>query len=792
MICLAVAAASLLTTACKEKMAIRTFGGEMEQLDDGSKNYLGHHEQWIYWEEGDDIKVDVNGTQERCELVSGHQSLTANFRSENELPDVDDPVYAIYPANSFGSSYTDLIFPATMPYRTGTATHPDSSFGIGCLPMVAYEASGYDATIYFHAVSGVLRLQFYCSSGTHTISSIEFNTDGYGNKKLSGHFTVNDITTNQPYLTTVGSPAAADKKITITNIDKQIGPTELLTFYLPLPAITSASTTTEYHMKMTVKDNTGKQCCKVMKAYIHRRNISMMPALDLTEFVSGSGDGDAQVKIVGSGTKDRPFQIYTGEELKMVRDAFNNGTKLNGQTIRGTDDANGPTYFKIVRSDIKLVTSTQYDALSAEEQKHAVIWDGGIDNFRGYMYYSSSTSTEGTIENNSGFPIFASIAANGTIEGIYVSGTQSIAGSGRYSPLCHTNHGTMIDCHNLCNVTVSTSRTLGGICAVNNGTITGGANQAALTCATGNVGGLCAYNSSTGTIQGSFTLSSAIPVGLHIGGICYENAGSLVDCQVSASLDPLNSTGDWGVIVYENNGGTVDNCRSTGSIVITTSGSIGGICHTMTSGSISNCTNNVTLNGAADAVGGIVSQMTGGEVYNCTASGAHAISGTASLAPGVKADNAGGIVGYLKGGAVRNCYARCLVQGATNSGGILGNMDGGATVENCWCDRSAQKFLGAIGATGTVGDYCFSANGADFATGCNTISTPYYTVSASHIKDASDNTLYVDEYLFNPLNAWVTAHDSKYAAWTTTYGENIYPIFNTSAKGKGKARRQRR
>ena len=46
---------------------------------------------------------------------------------------------------------------------------------------------------------------------------------------------------------------------------------------------------------------------------------------------------------------------------------------------------------------------------------------------------------------------------------------------------------------------------------------------------------------------------------------------------------------------------------------------------------------------------------------------------------------------------------------------------------------------------------------------------------------------------YPPSYAWVTASgDSKYAAWTTTYGENIYPIFNTSAKGKGKARRQRR
>ena len=776
--CLALALAGLLTTSCREELVVRNLGGEMEQLnEEESKTYLGHHEQWVYWENGDDIKVDINGTRAVCNLLTGHQQLTARFQSVDGLPEGDDPVYAIYPASSFGSSYTDLIMPATMPYRDGTdATHPDSSFGRGCMPMVAYESKGADATIYFHNVCGVLRLQFYSSTGTHTIQSIEFSTassGGWGDdKKLSGNFTVNNIETNQPYLTPVADPSAAVKTVTVTGIGKQIGPTKLLTFYLPMPAIGSESTTTTYEMWMTVKDSENKYVRKKLRAYIHRRNISMMQALDLTTFVS-SGDGEATPTLVGSGTKDRPFQIYSGAELEQVRVAFANNTTINGQTIRGMDDPNGPTYFKIVRSDIRLMANqAAIDALPAAQQSNAIVWQAGITNFKGYMYFASSTDTGGTVINNSGHPLFESIGANGTVEGVFVSGSQTKGGSGSYSPFCYENNGTLIDCHNKCNVTTSTL-TLAGVCAVNNGTIIGGANEGSLTSTTGNVAGICATNSSTGIIQGSFTLSSSVPVGVKIGGICYHNEGTLQNCQVSASLDPLNSTGNWGVIVYESSG-TVDNCRSTGSIVISTSGSIGGICHTLTGGEIKDCTNNVTLNGATGSVGGIVSEMTGGEVYNCSAAGSHSISGTASLAPGDKADNAGGIVGYLKGGAVRNCYVRCLVSGATNTGGVLGNMDDGTTIENCWSNHTSIKVLGAIGATGTVGANCFSANAGD----ANVIENTFYKVTKA--TEAS----YVGQYLHVPLNDWVSSHDSKYRSWTTSEGENVYPIFVSDAKGK--------
>lgn len=799
------AAMSLLTTGCKKELVIREFGGEMERLTTDEKNYLGHHEQWIYWEEGDDIKVQVPGSDAaRCYLVGGHQSMTARFKSEDGLPNEDDPIYAIYPASSFGSTYTDLIFPETMPYRTmGSGTHPDSSFGIGCLPMVAYEVGGSESTFYFHAVEGVLRLQFYSSTGDKTISSIEFNTateDGWGTgQKISGHFLVNNIETNQPYLTVVSDPSGytgTNTKITISGINGTIGADKLLTFYLPLPAITNESTTTTYDMWMTVKTSAGTQCRKKLRAYIHRRNITMMQALDLTTFVT-SGNGEANPTIVGSGTKDRPFQIYSGSDLEKVRVAFANGTTINGQTIKGMNEEGGPTYFKIVRSDIILVAdAAALAALSPAEQQRAVVWGAGIQNFKGYMYYASSTATDGTITNNSGRPLFASISSDGMVEGVYISGTQTMAGTGLYSPFCTENSGQIVDCHNLCNVSSTTGRTLAGLCATNKagGIISGGANVGTLTSAGGKVAGICAVNESGAVIQGSFTLSEAVPSGDEIGGICHHNEGTLQSCQVSVSVDPLISTGNWGVITYENVGGTVDNCRSTGTIAITTSGSVGGICHTLNGGAVSNCVNSVDLDGASGSVGGIVADMIDGEVYNCYAQGGHVVSGTANSAPGVRADNAGGIVGYLQGGAVRNCYARCLVDGATNSGGILGNINEGATVVNCWCDRSTLKLLGAIGATGSIGSYCFSARSDEFVNGANSIETATYKVTQSHLTDGADPpaTLYVGDYLYVALNAWVAASgDSKYKTWTTDAGENVYPMFATDAKGKkGKNRRR--
>ncbi len=819
------AAATLLTAGCKKK-EILEFGGQMDQFsatdENGSKTYLGHAEQWIYWEAGDKIKVNDGSSAVECELVSGAGTLEAFFRSTSTLNVEAPALYAIYPSTSYGSSHTDLIFPATQTYRENSdATHPDSSFGRGALPMVAYDASGManHGTIYFHVVAGIMRLQLY-SSQVKTISQITFKEvgaeHGASNKQISGHFTVNDITQNAPYLTGT-SVTDESRTIVIDNINKQVGPNSLLTFYLPLPAVTSASAVTTYILRMTVKNTDNYYFTRDFKVDIHRRNITMMRALNIKNWVNsenGSSSNDSDIRLVGSGTKDRPFQIYSGKELELLRNAYNGGGTINGQTIRGySESKEEPTYVKIVRSDIVLLDNDAYYALSSEERNNPssryALWNEGIQNFRGYMYFASSTATNGGITNQSSKPLFESIAADGFVYRVYVKGTctpSQLSEGGSFSPMCGVNNGTMKECHNKCVVTTDVSGArIAGLCVTNAGSIIGGANEARLTSTYGNVAGICYDNN--GTIQGNFTLSSAVPQGLNIAGITYNNSATVKDCQVSSNT-AINSTGNWGVIAFNNTtNGVLDNCTSTGAIVYTIDGSVGGICN-VNNGTVKNCTNGVEIRASSGNVGGIVATMdnANAEVYNCCTRAPFLYGALDAVRV---ADNIGGIVGYLGAGKVYNCYNASFVSGATNSGGMIGFLanNAAADVQNGW-SAQGQSFVGLYenATEHHVGPFCFSATVA--AAYCNRIANATITVNEVEYHPYEIITMHADQTLggdVNPsdlvgkhcgiaLNAWVTKHQDEggrhYYEWTTPAGAR--PVFNTGMPGGGKKGRSRR
>lgn len=817
------AAATLLTAGCKKK-EILEFGGQMDQFsatdENGQKTYLGHAEQWIYWEADDDIKVDDGSNKVRCELVSGARTLEAYFRSTSTL-NTDATLYAIYPASSFGETYTDLVFPATQTYRENSdATHPDSSFGRGALPMVAYDATSManHGTIYFHVVAGILRVQIL-SNTTKTIDQITFkevgSEHGSTNKQISGHFTVHDINQNQPYLT--GTTVTDESRtIVINNINKEVGPTKLLTFYLPLPAVTSASAVTNYILRMTVKTTDNRYFTRDFNADIHRRNITMMRALEVTTWsTSADGSGSlSDIRLVGSGTKDRPFQIYTGKELAQLRDVYNNGGTINGQTIRGYSESSKeePTYVKIVRSDIVLLNADDYNALPAAERDNPssryANWYSGIENFRGYMYFASSTATNGGISNQSDHPLFESIASDGFVYRVYVKGTCTpmLFSGSTFSPMCRTNNGTMKECHNKCVVTTETENAnLAGLCVINAGSIIGGANEAQLTSTNGNVAGICYTNNSM--IQGNFTLSVAVPQGKNIAGITYNNNATVKDCQVSSNT-AITSTGNWGVIAFNNNSaGVIDNCTSTGTVVYTIDGSVGGICN-VNDGTVKNCTNGVEIRASSGNVGGIVATMDNANavVYNsCTR--APFLNGALDAVR--VADNIGGVVGYLGAGKVYNCYNASLVSGATNSGGMIGFLanNAAADVQNCW-SAQGQSFVGLYenATEHHVGPFCFSATVA--AAYCNRIANATITVNEVEyhpyeiITMHADQTLggtvtpssFIEQHCGVALNAWVTAHQDEggrhYYEWTTPAGAR--PVFNTGMPGGGKKGRSRR
>lgn len=791
-----IAAVSILTSSCSKK-EILNFGGTMEKLtvsdSDGSKTYLGHAEKWIYWEQNDDIKVYVGSQKAKCTLVSGSGTLNAFFRSEDAVPE-DQPIYAIYPYSSGGDDQNTLIYPAEQPYReAATPTNPDSSFGRGAMPMVAFKRANVDTAIYFHNVSGILRIQLY-SKDVKTLTEIQFKeTSG---KQISGPFTVHDITKNAPYLTGT-AVSDANRTIKITNINREIGPAQnqFLTFYLPLPAVTSASNVETYTIEMTVKASDNTMVKKNLRADIHRRNITMMPALNCKSWTA-SGDGSqASINLVGSGTKDRPFQIYTAAELDSVRIAFDRAASqgghvyINNQDIKGTDEE--PTYFKVVRSDIKLVSEDGWESLSPAEKQKAVIWNAGISNFKGYMYFASSTATNGGITNESNHPLFESISETGKVERLFVKGDNTPTVAAPFSPMCNTNRGVMLDCHNKCRVTQTENYALAGLCIYNYGAIIGGANEARLQ-TQGNVAGICYQNN--GTVQGNFSLSAAVPKGAYVGGICYLNNALIRDCLVSASTI-VDENGNWGIICYQNNAnGIVDNCVSTGTIVYTIHGSVGGICN-INRGTVRNCSNMVEIRASSGNVGGIVALMdnANAKVYNCKSEGQHSIFGAIETSV---ATNCGGIVGRLEHGRVSNCYNQCRVDGATNTGGIVGYLvdNADAIIENCWTGYG-QQFCGLnerydadINSEQPIGMYCFSVAITDQKT-CNRIVNT--AVDALHAFDVahmltSQASSYmndcVGQFLGLVLNAWVNDQNAgrsdaeKYYVWTTETAY-VYPRF---------------
>lgn len=837
-------AAVLLFASCRDKGEIINpeILATMDQIveDNGEgKVVLYHTEEWLKWEEQDKVAIhSINGSDKYADIKdfeyisAGDGPRHAFFHNDGGIVE-GEKYHAVYPAdiknNSIGGNAGNndlkVNLAAERAYRPSGHTYSDSSFGIGAIPMVAYNGTSDINAIKFHMVAGIMRLQFWGQSATPykikelSLQSVNIAADGIDDgdpsnaKALSGEFSVNRLIFPNPYLQSRMVAAGSDDtkvKYIFEDDGRTLGTTgggQLWTLYIPMPAQAKENEApTTYKLYMTLKLQSGsttKYLKKGISVDIRRQNITMIPALgfdesdlsDSPEWTTSASGVD--VGLVGNGTKDRPYRIYTAKELDLVRKAFNMAEPtINGQVI--TED----TYFEIVRSDIHLLTIAQRDsiaglAIDTTKRADLIHWHDGIHNFKGHMQFRSSSTVYGGIMNTTGVPLFYNITEQGHIERIQMRGNITYTGTALFSPLCRINRGTMTDCHVKCNVRATHASALGiaGLCVDNYGTIVGGANEAALRSANDVCG--CVYNN-YGTVQGSFSLSSAIPEGANIAGICMHNYGTMQYCQVESNVDP-QSSGNWGVIAFYNhrdttvNGNsypkaTVDRCISSGSVVFSTSGSIGGIVN-VNDGIVKNCSNKVTLRGATGNIGGIVATMRGGEVYNCDAVGSHWIDGTGGANYGHVAENAGGIVGNLKAGSIKNCYNQCRVDGGINSGGIVGNFDAGADIQNCW-SAFGHNFIGSNSATGTVGEFCFSAHLEDFARGCNTLDTASGVRYDIHQMQTAQNEEYKAEnggedltskYISFALNYWVgkqnTASDGgTYYTWTTV--ENTMPRLN--------------
>lgn len=704
--------AAVTLTACDPERDNQkfTFNSSLEQFTSDSKVFL-HHEQWIYWEDGDEIDIvsDASGNQKALgTLVNVGEGYPASPHSQEDLDfqDADfngvfltylpwDSKYfvGLHPhrdANVLSGTagnpngFTAKIdLPAEQTYRSGNLG--DVTFDKDMFPMVAwYGGSWGDGdnnpfNLDFKSLAGLVRLQFF-NSGSSAVTINTITVTSTDSKKLSGLFDVVDMYTDNPHLS-----GGTNDNVSISCGGVSVPAGEVKSFYLVMPALAGETSTTSYGVSINVD---GKTATTTMK--VRRNGITYMPALDLATSFSA-----ASVGLVGNGTADRPFKIYRPADMTYLASCFSSSTpKVNGVTV--TND----TYFHIMRSDIKLPDN----------------WTG-INNFTGKMYYMAeggSAQLQG-ITNNSGKPIFNSIANGAVVEGVNVKCGGTINGSGAFSPFCQTNNGTIKNCNIYSTKAIVRNGSFAGICYTNNGTLEGCGNNATMTI-NGNIGGVC-YNNA-GTIIGCYASSP-----MHVnnpsnnsrlaGGIAYSNTGTIKDSYFAARV--VNSNMSWGGIAYTNEG-TIEHCycgktATIRTVDLTSTQTVGGIVNTMDGGTVDYCWTDATLQGG-DYVGGIVANMTGGLVKRSFCNDASMIV-TALYANAY----VGGIVGNMNMGGVtdqttglENCYVKINKVQASSStakvGGIVGYYQSGR-IEKAYAYESAtpaaqRKFYGSIASGATV------------------------------------------------------------------------------------------
>lgn len=788
-----VAMTLMVLVSCKREMGEFSFAAALEQpgVYNPDKNYL-QDEHYIMWEAGDKIAVikdgsitlggrdgwNVEDTVHAMCRETGVRECIFYGTTDKSWP-YEKGWYAVYPSSAWSATKGHIEFPSVMPYRNDEKA--DFTFGKDCFPMVAYKAAGGDDDLGFHSISGIARFQLFSDKDEiATIDHIEFTskktTDGVtfvddGALQISGDFSVSGWDQWDP-LPSSTSTAAADKKITITGINKTIGKNAadskgaLRTFYLPLPATKANSehNLTTYILEMKVISDKGT-FTKNLKVDIRRNCITMMQAIDIQDWAPNTGQ--TNVHLVGCGTEDRPFQIYTYKELVEARNACNatNGT-INGQAIGAN------TWFKVVRADITLNVpgSAEGHDNSTEHNQYNTYgpWTEGFKNFKGHFRCSSNHPTLHGIVNNSGVPLFESVASTGTVDSVTVRGTININSpkGSDFSPLCLENNGKLSNCVNQVNVTCKDN--VAGVCATNKGILYGCRNEGTLDAGNSkNVAGICLDNQSGKKIRYCEVLATAQMSGKEIGGIVHTNSGVVENCY--SNINQSSSKGDWGGVAFSN-AGTIQHCHVAGSL--TTSGEAGGICRFNTS-SIVDCYNQMSTLRGSTYVGGIVAYMTNGEIRNCYVDGSEGGTITSNNSTA----QVGGLVGQITGGSIENsfCVFDCTLGHSQNNGSQVGGCAGTvvATTNNVkiWNVYSSFNvgFIGAIQGTKADISCCYARNRGAATSGVTIIKKDNTYPFNTYISTAGD--------LDDALNENITA-PTKYRLWQ----DGRHPVLNSNSK----------
>lgn len=731
----------------KEKGAFR-FAATIEQPtpDTDTKTYfVGEH--WIYWESYDRITMGGNystdGEHCHADLVGTTDPDYEDYNGVFISYDMDARTkhfLGLFPhsaenvivgsGNESNSNFptVKINLPATQPYHES-----DTTFARNVFPMVAWYGGTWTEDPYtpynldFHSLGCIVRLQlFNQSNDDKTIDHITITSND--SKKLSGLF---DVVGYKSYDTVHVVPtSSASTTVTLGGNAGGISfaKDELRSFYLVLPA-TSGTSTIVYNLHMDVQTTDGQHCQKNFQVKVRRNGITYLRALGITTW--NASNGAATPGLVGNGTKERPFKIYTTAELIYMRDAFNEASeaggyahghyaKINGQTLDGPG-----YYFRLMNTDTLTATN----------------WQEAIKNFYCQLDYTVSETGKPAIVNNSQVPLFDTVDADAVVHGISMTRTltTNINSTTNYSPFCKINRGLLEDCSIASSQGISYfGPSMAGICYRNYGTLRGCSCKTRLSfpSGTGSAAGICYQND--GTIEGCYAGTPMTVSGAHAAGICYNNTlhSTVKDCYFASTVTGSSAT--WGGIVHTNQGNVI-HCylSSTGSIATTKS--VGGIVNSHNMGRIDYCWTAGPLHG--DLMGGIAASMTNNldTIVNCYCNrAALTLTNEATTAGGVH--RGGGLVGQMSAGRLENSFvyldhiAQIHLSGSNSVvGGLVGSLTGG-TVRNCYAyetSASQRHLYGEKSGSPTV-EGCFLVGGGTAGTGYSIVNISTGDIAASN------------------------------------------------------------
>jgi len=351
------------------------------------------------------------------------------------------------------------------------------------------------------------------------------------------------------------------------------------------------------------------------------------------------------------------LEIYTAEDLKLFRDRVNKGATFEGKNVK-------------VMADIPLNEEnyTIGDDGSINFTSKAEQWTP-IGTFKGVFDGQNKTISNIYINletgNNIGF-----FAQNlGSIKNVKVTGT-IISNGNNIGGLCAVNSGTIYGCMNYINVTnnTTTSGSTGGITGCSgNTTISGCINYGTITSKNVNTGGIVGWSG-----NGEANIQNCQNNG-EIYGV--SNLAGILGCSANTKI-------------------TITNCVNNNKVIATghnVSGIVGITSATNENLLIEKCLNKSKIQcyGSGAGIAGRI-QSKNSEIKECKNEG-EIYSSTGGLI--------GGVVSYVAESSATEAYVatieKCVNTGYVhaggtsihaNAGGILGGVDMGevVTVKNCY------------------------------------------------------------------------------------------------------------